>query len=276
MLRQTLLLLALVATVLGATLQVRRPPHTGPARAFAVSRGRIYGGRDATKGEFPHQVSLQYVLLIIRYHSCGGSVISSNAVLTAAHCAISLGHYVAVAGDHDLGSDEGSEQEVRVSDQIVHPDYPGGAVVAANDIAVFLLESSLTLNDYVQAIALPSDGVVPEGGSTAVVSGWGTTETASTPDILQTVEVSVIDYDTCKQNLDDLGIGENPLTDTMVCTGPLYDGISTCSGDSGGPLVQNSELIGVVSWGITPCGSDGAPSVFTSVSAHLDFINQYI
>ncbi|XP_049947522.1 trypsin-1-like [Schistocerca serialis cubense] len=125
MLRQTLLVLALVACVLGSTLPLRRLSHTGPARRFAVSRGRIYGGHDATRGEFPYQVSLQYVLLFFQYHNCGGSIISSNAILTAGHCAVDIGHYVAVAGDYDLSSNEGSEQEIRVSEQVVHPDYPG-------------------------------------------------------------------------------------------------------------------------------------------------------
>ncbi|XP_049803448.1 trypsin-1-like isoform X3 [Schistocerca nitens] len=272
MLRQTVLVLALVACVLGSALPVRRLPHSGPSRRFALSRGRIYGGHDAARGEFPYQVSLQHVVLGLRYHNCGGSVLSSNAILTAGHCAVSIGSYIAVAGDHDLSSNEGSEQEVGVSDQIVHPDYPGG--IASNDIAVFLLESSLSLGEYVQAISLPSAGSIPAGGSIAVLSGWGATEMADTPDILQTVDVSIIDYESCSQNIDDLNLGSNPLTETMVCSGPIDDGISVCSGDSGGPLAQNGEVIGVVSWGVDPCGYPGAPSVYTRVSAHLDFINQ--
>ncbi|XP_049800208.1 trypsin-1-like [Schistocerca nitens] len=276
MLRQTLVVLALVACVLGSRLPVRRLPYTGTSWRFSVSRGRIYGGHDATRGQFPYQVSLQLVVLGMRFHNCGGSIISNSAILTAGHCFDDIGYYFAVAGDHDLSSVEGSEQEIRVSEQIVHPDYPGGVAVAAGDIAVFTLESPLTLNDYVQVITLPSAGSIPAGGSVAVLSGWGETETATTPNILQTVDVSVIDYETCKQNLDDLNMDDNPLTDTMVCTGPLYDGISVCSGDSGGPLAQNGELIGVVSWGVDPCGYPGAPSVYTRVSAHLDFINQNI
>ncbi|XP_047106867.1 trypsin-7-like [Schistocerca piceifrons] len=108
------------------------------------------------------------------------------------------------------------------------------------------------------------------------MSGWGATETATTPDILQTVNVTIIDYETCRQNIDDLEFGDNPLTDTMVCTGPLFDGISVCSGDSGGPLAQNGIVIGVGSWGVVSpsCGYPGAPSVFTRVSAFIDFINQ--
>lgn len=43
---------------------------------------------------------------------------------------------------------------------------------------------------------------------------------------------------------------------TNVCTGPLFEGISSCSGDSGGPLVQvgpnnTTEIIGIVSCGVS-------------------------
>ncbi|XP_049947521.1 trypsin-1-like [Schistocerca serialis cubense] len=271
MLSQTVLVLALVACVVGSALPVRRFPHTGPARRFAVSRGRIFGGHDATKGQFPYLVSLHHDILGTQYHACGGSILTSNAILTAGHCAVDDTDVFAVAGEHDLSSDEGTEQEIRVSQQIVHPDFAGG--VAPNDIAVFILESSLSLGTYVQTIGLPTSGSLPAGGSTAVTAGWGRTETAGEPKILQTVDVSIIDYETCSQDIDELGFG-NPLTDTMICTGPLYDGISVCSGDSGGPLVQDGLLIGVVSWGLNMCGYPGAPSVYTRVSAHLDFISE--
>lgn len=50
-------------------------------------------------------------------------------------------------------------------------------------------------------------------------------------------------------------------------------------GDSGGPLVQKNDngdnvVIGIVSWGVIPCGSENAPSVYTRVSAYLDYINE--
>lgn len=64
-----------------------------------------------------------------------------------------------------------------------------------------------------------------------------------------------------------------PLSPNNICTGPLSGGLSACSGDSGGPLEQDGTVIGIVSWGMTPCGSRGAPSVFTKVSAYIDWIN---
>lgn len=35
-------------------------------------------------------------------------------------------------------------------------------------------------------------------------------------------------------------------------------------------------VIGVVSWGVSPCGEVGAPTVYTNVTTYLDFINYYI
>lgn len=65
---------------------------------------------------------------------------------------------------------------------------------------------------------------------------------------------------------------------TNLCTGPLYGGISGCTGDTGTPLAQNglnntTELIGITSWGINPCGFPGAPTIYVKVSSFIDFIS---
>ncbi|XP_049771918.1 elastase-1-like [Schistocerca cancellata] len=283
MLRDFLLLSAVAVCVLGMRLPLHRVVHTGPTRGLGVAAGRIYGGQEAASGQFPYQVSLQVSALGTRHHSCGGALISISAVLTAAHCAqnstyyISIRLYNAVAGELNLSTDEGTEQTSLVEEQIVHPDYPGRVktdnVLFVNDIAIFKLGTALSLNSCVQTVQLPSAGSIPQSGSVAIISGWGSTPTEPTSDALLWLELPIIDLETCRRALG--AIGEDELVDTMVCTAPGTNGGGVCNGDSGGPLVLNGEVIGLSSWTISPCGSDG-PSGFTRVSAYIDFISQYL
>lgn len=48
---------------------------------------RVVGGQKADLGEAPFQISLiRNYYGIIKSHMCGGSLITPNSVLTAAHC----------------------------------------------------------------------------------------------------------------------------------------------------------------------------------------------
>lgn len=103
--------------------------------------------------------------------------------------------------------------------------------VAPYDIALLKLKKPLVFNEFVQPIAVPKPESIPEGEST--LSGWGSTSSSSSvpvmPNSLQKVELPVVDHDTCKSAIDALNMGENPLHETNVCTGPLTGGISACS-----------------------------------------------
>ncbi|XP_069669069.1 trypsin-1-like [Periplaneta americana] len=263
MLKVIILLCALISCCVGAE---HHPLKLGRAT------GRIVGGSNAAKGAFPYQISLQQVIFIFRQHICGGSIISPNWVVTAGHCVV-IGDLEVVAGEHSLNNNDGTEQTVAVAQAIVHPNYAGE--VGPYDIAVLKLSSALVFNDYVQSIALPPAGSIPSGS--AILTGWGSTSQTnnpSMPDILQTATLPIVEYDECVRTYGE----DSPLDPTNVCTGPLSGGMSACSGDSGGPLaVKRSdgtfELIGIVSWGEIPCGQSNAPSVYTRVSAYIDWIN---
>lgn len=79
--------------------------------------------------------------------------------------------------------------------------------------------------------------------------------------ILQTVTKPTISLDQCRQL-----VAAHLLDNSNLCTGPLTGGVSACGGDAGGPVVQNHVLVGVVSWGISPCGRRNAPSVCVRTS----------
>ncbi|XP_055533693.1 trypsin-1-like [Wyeomyia smithii] len=240
--------------------------------------GRVVGGTNAEPNEFPSILSMQRLILTASAHICGASIINPGWAMTAAHCITESpagARFTVWAGAHNIGIAEGNRQVVNVADSIVHPDYLGG--VNPSDIAVLRLESTLTINQFVQPSVLPAQGDLATPGP-ATLAGWGSTSTSiipSMPVILQKVEKPIIDYDTCEEA--NGGAGNSPLGPTNVCTGPLTGGVSACSGDSGGPLyvIENGvqTQVGIVSWGWMPCGSVGRPSVYVGVASYRSWVD---
>ncbi|XP_055636268.1 chymotrypsin-C-like [Toxorhynchites rutilus septentrionalis] len=250
-----------------------------PGRSYygLAPSGRVVGGVDALPHQFPAIVSLQRVVLNRSSHVCGGSIINPLWILTAAHCITELPagtRFLIWAGSHNISAEEENTRQIRaVVYSITHPDYQGG--VNPSDIAVMRMERPLEYTQYVQESIFPQPGEVFESGP-SVLAGWGSTGGVilpRLPDILQTAEKPLLDFDTCERAN---GAG-SPLGPTNICTGPLSGGVAACSGDSGGPLyvVDNNGLqkqIGIVSWGWFPCGTVGRPSVYVGVPSYIEWV----
>lgn len=215
--------------------------------------GRIVGGDPIGISKAPHQVSIQK----FHDHSCGGSLIADNWVLSAAHC-FRYNTPVKVR----VGSsfyDQGG-QLIEATKIIKHEDFDSESL--ANDIALVKLSKKVKLSDSVQIVSLATKDDVQ--GTRAYLSGWGFTNDTSKvlPKVLHGVEVAVISRALCRRH--HLGI---TVFDNNVCAFAL--GKDSCQGDSGGPMITNGKLCGIVSWGVG-CGS--SPGVYTSVPAFSDWI----
>ncbi|XP_051244785.1 serine protease 27-like [Dicentrarchus labrax] len=100
------------------------------------------------------------------------------------------------------------------------------------------------------------------------------------PEILQQLKVPIIPQIVCK-------VRYPKLTADMMCAGNMAGEKDTCKcfvlpkRDYGGPLVcrAGSGFVqaGVMSYGsLNGCTFPGSPGIFTQVSKHLRFINDYI
>ncbi|XP_005526278.1 PREDICTED: coagulation factor IX [Pseudopodoces humilis] len=234
---------------------------------------RVVGGSDSLKGEVPWQV------LLVNSKGlgfCGASIINEKWVVTAAHC-LKPGYthnLTAVAGEHDLRSEEHTEQRRRVVRLLPHPTYNASINEYHNDIALLELDRPLTFNSYVTPVCLGSrefsNALLRQGIGT--VSGWGKLlfrgRTATT---LQVLKVPFVDRPTCLKST------STSILQNMFCAGFPSGGRDTCEGDSGGPHTTEIEgtwfLTGITSWG-EQCALPGKYGIYTRVSKYVKWIKQ--
>ncbi|NXX84355.1 CTR2 protein, partial [Urocolius indicus] len=234
-----------------------------------VIRGynRIVNGEPAVPGSWPWQVSLQRN---DGFHFCGGSLISENWVVTAAHCSVRTTDTV-VVGAYDQESPSADEQQLSIEKVFKNPKF--SLLTIRNDITLLKLASPARLSARVSPVCLPQASDDFPGGLTCVTTGWGLTDpkASQTPAVLQQAALPLLTNAQCRQ------YWGWRISGGMVCAGG--DGASSCSGDSGGPLVCQKDgawtLVGIVSWGSSTCDTS-APAVYTRVTEQLSWIDSVL
>lgn len=222
----------------------------------------IVGGNNATTAEFPFAVALQTAS---GFQFCGGSLLDSTHVLTAAHCTSSR-DITAVVNRTDLRTTAG--EAITVTGIQRHPQYNSRTV--DNDIAILTLSKPVS-----QSVPLrpAKHEELNTPGNRATVVGWGTTRfQGNTSPILRQVTVPLVSNNEANRPQSYGGL----VTKNMLAAGQT--GKDSCQGDSGGPLFLRNgagELrqVGIVSWG-EGCGQVNKPGIYTRVSNYYDWIYQ--
>lgn len=271
------------------------------AAAQAAPQGRIFNGTLSSVTQSPWQV-LVYSDDGEGLTTCGGSVIASNQVVTAAHCvspvqdagliganpngAGGLGVIAGISNYHSAAAlnswfhqtpalaSTDTEQDRTVVSARVHPGWPadenGIDYFPSGDVAVITLGTALTYTPAVQPVALapsvaPVDGDPIPFTPSVKVSGFG-----------QQVQYDAYGntvYPNGKLYTEQLSVVDRDIcgsgVDAAVNICAQTPSGTTCHGDSGSGLVTTDTppvLVGLVSAGEDPCQT-GNPTYFTNLTA---------
>ncbi|KAJ1963356.1 hypothetical protein GGI12_002098 [Dipsacomyces acuminosporus] len=271
-----------LAITLLASLALAHPAPPVPTKKLDVGGLRIIGGESASPDEFPFAASLA-----IRFSGgiglCGGSIISSNVIVTAAHCVFDpiTGEQVAAKNIYiGAGSNQRSQQNLTQAVRIV-PDPLYSTVTGNNDIALVFASHLPVDNRTVSAVPV-YPGSLP-ANTTLTVIGWGQTLTNpavdSTSDALMKTQVKIGGKEDCQKYLEGYVSSDGP----QICTENILNpGKDTCQGDSGGGALVSHKgkyyLAGLTSYGSNidgdpTCALNDGFGVYTHVNYYIDFIS---
>lgn len=260
---------------------------------------KIVGGRPAYIEYWPGQAVFRFKDKGTGPYNyfCGGTLISPDTILTAAHCVVdfenenNVVYYKGSPVEVVLGTQDlkkvSSENIRNVRAVTPHESYSNSAQ-KGNDIAVLRLStpwsksvSRLSLNNTSDPKPTWSNPLITAGFGVINDKGQLTEYKDETNQVfyagysrLLEVPLPLVDESTCKK------VYSNEIQSSQICAGYQIGGKDSCQGDSGGPLVAFDRdncpyQVGIVSWG-DGCAKQNAYGVYTRISAYANWIRQHV
>ncbi|KAH9644591.1 hypothetical protein HF086_009166 [Spodoptera exigua] len=184
--------------------------------------------------------------------TCGGTIVSNKAILTAAHCII---------GDNAskwrfrVGSNQAHTGGVvyNVNKIIVHPDY--NPVRYDSDVSLLHSASEIISSFTIRPadVAGPNDQILNHVVGSQPHFGFQ-----------REIVYRLVNQEQCRNNYTDVSVN---ISENMLCARPAMNRPDQCSMSSGGPMFQNRFVVGVQSFGLG-CNLEAFPDVFVTVPAN--------
>ncbi len=251
------------------------------AQAGLSATPKLAGGTQVAQTDWPWQAAIKISTWRVNGEwTCGGSVIDSRWVLTAAHCIVDgiedpYHEFVTVAPANiqiRVGSErfEFGGQTTGVRRIVKHPDFD--PVTRDNDLALLELKEAVFV-DPVRPVTPEREEKQACPGIQGAVTGWGTDAACGqTVRVLSKVNASLVDPAQCRT-----AYGDDSITGNMLCTAPGTDNGTLCQADEGSPLVVSNGRggyvqAGIVSRGDDNCDNPSSPAVHTRVANYVGWM----
>uniref|UniRef100_A0A182MEJ3 Peptidase S1 domain-containing protein n=1 Tax=Anopheles culicifacies TaxID=139723 RepID=A0A182MEJ3_9DIPT len=242
----------------------------------------IVGGEQARYGEFPHHALLgysqegnsrDYAFL------CGGTLISDQHIMTAAHCFSEVQPTVIRLGEYDIRAVSFDEYTSEIGSIRLHPNYKNGR--SYDDIALVKLKYPVKLSKHIRPACLWETEDRMERRFIATGFGFNESYGQLSP-VMMKVQLDEFSVADCDRSFRGDRRVRNGLKDGQLCVGSIVEGRDTCQGDSGGPLqiVSNAKTCSYAVVGITStggfCGIGNSQAIYTKVSHYIDWIEDNV